>query len=313
MRVTLIFNPVAGTRDLTSRLAAIHSACRDLEVDYELLMLGPGRHADWAVERVLRNPPDRVWVYGGDGSVNAVSSALLNTGIPLAVLPGGTANVIARVAGVPLRTTEAVRFAALEQPRPFDALRVNGRISLLTFGVGYDSEVMATADAQLKRRFGLLAYIYGALVQLGSTETTTFEVAVDDRPAQRIAGHCLLLANIGKLFGEFDLFPDSRPDDARVDVAVLTLGDLRDFLTLSGHVLQGTMELHPGISYFSGARVEARLSRALRSEVDGDVAGLTDHITAEVLPGALRLVRTDVPRRGFLLPTWPGLNPGRVG
>lgn len=304
MRVTLIFNPIAGSRDTTSRLAAIHSACRDLSVDYELLMLAPERPASWAAERVLRDPPERVWVSGGDGTVRAVGAALLNSGIPIALLPGGTANAIARSTGVPLRTAEAVRFATLEQPRPFDAVRVNGRISLLTAGVGYDSAVMATADAELKRRFGLLAYIYAALAQIGSTQTTEFEVEVDRQPAERIAGHCLLLANIGKLFGEFDLFPDARPDDARVDVAVLTLGDLNDLLTLSGHVLQGTMERHPGIRFLSGARVRVRLDRPLRSEVDGDVTGLTDHLEAEVLPGALRIVRLETQRRGFQLPAW---------
>ncbi len=304
MRVTLIFNPSAGSRDTTSRLSAIHAACRDLGVDYELLMLAPERPAAWAAERVLADPPERVWVSGGDGTVREVGAALLHSNIPLAVLPGGTANAIARSTGVPSRTADAVRFAALEEPRPFDAVRVNGRISLLTAGVGYDSAVMATADAELKRRFGLLAYIYAALTQLGSTQTTEFEVEVDRRPAERIAGHCLLVANIGKLFGEFDLFPDSRPDDARMDIAVLTLADLNDFLALSGHVLQGTMEQHPGSRFLSGARVRVRLDRPLRSEVDGDVTGLTDHLEAEVLPGALRVVRLSEQRRGFLLPAW---------
>ncbi len=312
MRVTLIFNPGAGARDTTSRLSAIHSACRELGVDYELLTLSAERPAVWAAERVLRDPPERVWVSGGDGTVTAVGSALLSSGIPIAVLPGGTANALARATGVPSRPADAVRFAVFTEARPFDAVRVNGRISLLTAGVGYDSAVMATADAELKRRFGLLAYIYAALKHLGSTEATEFEVEVDRRPAERIAGHCLLLANIGKLFGEFDLFPDSRPDDARVDVAVLTLADLNDLLTLSGHVLQGTIHRHPGTRFLSGARVRVRLDRPLRSEVDGDVTGLTDHLEAEVLPGALRLVRTETQRRGFQLPTWP-LAPPRAG
>ena len=94
---------------------------------------------------------------------------------------------------------DAVRFAAQEKPRPFDAVRVNGRISLLTAGVGYDTAVVTTTDADLKRRFGVLAYLYSALKQLGSTEATNFTIQIDDSPPERIEGHCLLLANIGKL------------------------------------------------------------------------------------------------------------------
>lgn len=304
MRVTLIFNPVSGAKDTSSKLATIHSACRDLGVDYELLMIGPEHTAAWAAVRVRSDPPDRVWVFGGDGTLTAVGSAMLQSGIPLAILPGGTANAIARSVGVPVRLSEAVRFAALETPRPFDAVRVNGRISLLTAGAGYDSAVMATADGELKRRFGILAYIYAALKQLGSTEETTFEVAADGRPAELCAGHCLLLANIGKLFGEFDLFPDARPDDARMEVAVLTLGDLTDLLSISGHVLQGIPEHHPGMRFLSGTRVDVHFGRPLRTEVDGDVAGVTDHFSAEVLPGALDLVRSENARRGLKLPLW---------
>jgi diacylglycerol kinase family enzyme len=273
-------------------------------VDYELLVLSPERPTAWAVERVLRNPPDRVWVCGGDGTLTAVGSALLGSGLPLAILPGGTANAIARSVGVPARLSEAVKFAAEEVPRPFDAVRVNGRISLLTAGAGYDSAVIATAEGELKRRFGILAYIYAALKQLGSSEATVFEIEIDGAPAEHCAGHCLLLANIGKLFGEFDLLPEARPDDARMDVAVLTLGDLADLLSLSGHVLQGTQKDHPGIRFLAGTRVEVRFGRPLRTEVDGDVAGVTDRFSAEVLPGALALVRSETGRRGLKLPLW---------
>jgi diacylglycerol kinase family enzyme len=304
VHVTLIFNPISGVQDTQNRLSAIHAGCRELGVDYELLILSPERPIGWAVERVLRRPPERVWVYGGDGTVTAVGSALLDSGIPLAILPGGTANAIARSVGVPARLPEAVKFAAEETPRPFDAVRVNGRISLLTAGAGYDSAVIATAEGELKRRFGILAYIYAALKQLGSSEATVFEIEIDGAPPEHFAGHCLLLANIGKIFGEFDLLPEARPDDARMDVAVLTLGDLADLLSLSGHVLQGTQKDNPGIRFLTGTKVEVRFGRPLRTEVDGDVAGITDHFSAEVLAGALALVRNETGRRGLKLPLW---------
>jgi len=310
VRVTIIVNPVSGGRDTAARLAAIHGACRDLGLDYELLLLGPERPARWATERVLRDPPDRVWVCGGDGTVNAVGAGLMHTGIPIAILPGGTANAIARSTGVPTRFPDAVRFAAEGLPRPFDAVRVNGRISLLTAGAGYDSAVIATADAELKRHFGILAYIYAGLKQLGATAETVFELVIDGATTERVAGHCLLLANIGKLFGEFDLFPDARPDDARIDIAVLTLGDLNDLLSLSGLVLQGKAESHPHSRFFSGARVVARFGKPLHTEVDGDVAGVTDRLEAEVVPGALLLVRSEAPRRSLKLPGWTMPGPG---
>jgi diacylglycerol kinase family enzyme len=306
MRITLIFNPVHGGRDTSSKLSAIHTACRELNLDYELLILGPKRSAGWAADRVRRDPPDRVWVCGGDGTVTAVGAALMHSGIPMAILPGGTANAIARSVGVPYRIPDAVRFAAQEVPRPFDAVTVNGRISLLTAGAGYDSAVMGTADAELKRKLGVLAYVYAGLKQLGATGETVFELELDGAKSQRVSGNCLLLANIGKLFGEFDLFPDARPDDGRVDIAVLTLGDLNDLISLSGHVLQGKVVAHPRSRFFSAARVTARFGKPLPTEVDGDVAGVVGEMQAEVIPGALMMVRSDSPKRGWQLPPWAG-------
>ncbi len=302
MRITLVYNPIRGGRDTPTKLAAIHSACRDLGMDYELLVLGQARTAGWAANRLREDPPDRVLVCGGDGTVAAVGGALMHSGIPVAILPGGTANAIARAVGVPYRLPEAVRFAVQETPRPFDAVRVNGRISLLTAGAGYDSAVMATADDELKRRLGILAYVYAGLKQLGSTEETSFELEIDGRSRERVTGNCLLLANIGKLFGEFDLFPEARPDDGRVDIAVLNLGDLNDFLSLSGHVLQGKPETHPRSRFFSGAKVRARFAKPLPTEVDGDVAGEAGEMEAEVVPGALMLVRSETPLKKSWLP-----------
>jgi diacylglycerol kinase family enzyme len=304
MRITLIFNPIHGGRDITTKLAAIHSACGELGLDYELLFLGPKRPAEWAAERVQRDPPDRVWICGGDGTVTAVGAALMHTGIPIAILPGGTANAIARSVGVPYRLADAVRFAIQEVPRPFDAVKVNGRISLLTAGAGYDSAVMGTADTELKRKLGVLAYVYAGLKQLGATGETAFDLELDGAESQRVTGNCLLMANIGKLFGEFDLFPDAKPDDGRVDIAVLTLGDLNDLLSLSGHVLQGKVEAHPRSRFFSAARVKARFDKPLPTEVDGDLTGVTGEMEAEVVPGALLLVRSDTPKKGWQLPGW---------
>lgn len=282
-------------------------------MDYELLVLDAERPVSWATERVRRDPPDRVWVCGGDGTVAAVGAALMHTDIPIAILPGGTANAIARAVGVPYRLADAVRFAAQERPRPFDAVRVNGRISLLTAGAGYDSAVMATADAELKRRIGILAYVYAGLKEVGAGETD-FELEIDGAPSERVTGNCLLLANIGKLFGEFDLLPDARPDDGRVDIAVLNLSDLTALLSLSGHVLQRKVESHPRSRFFRGARVVARFAKPLPTEVDGDVAGVTDRMEADVVAGALLVVRSESPRKSWL-PPWvaPGSRGGSGG
>lgn len=305
MRIILVINPRSGKGDTTSKMESIHRACREAGHGYEVLTIGPDRSVEHATREILRERPDRVLICGGDGTVTAVGTALLHTGIPLGVLPCGTANAIARAIGVPARLTEATRYVLEESPRPFDAVRINDRISLLTSGAGYDSDIVATADGQLKKKIGPLAYIWAFFAKLGSLQATRFEITIDDRDTVTVEGHCLLLANIGRLFGEFDLFLDSRPDDGLVNVAVLRLEDIQELVSVAGRTLTG---IEPGSmqsAFFAGRNVTVRLSQRLRTQIDGDVGGETDSIRAEVLPGALQVVRRDEPRRPlFQVPGW---------
>ncbi len=305
MRVAVVFNPHSGKQDTRNKLAAIHAACREAGTGYQVLTAGGDGTLDAIRKRLLEVRPDRVLVCGGDGTVTAVGNALLHSEIALGILPGGTANAIARAIGVPGRIGEAVTFALREQPRPFDALRINDRTSLLISGAGYDSDVIASADPELKRRIGLLAYVWSGLLQLGALNETNFEVVVDDLPPQRVKGNCLLIANIGKLFGEFDLFRDTRPDDGEVHVAVLTLGDLAEFLSLSGRALAGIDNPSHQSAFFSGKEVKVTFSRSLRTQIDGDVGGITEQMNAKVLPGALSVVRSAEGKKPLLqMPQW---------
>jgi diacylglycerol kinase family enzyme len=307
VHVTLIINPHSGRGDCNAKLAAVHTACRSLGVSYQVLTFNDAAGLDSAMQRVRDEHPDRVLVCGGDGTVTAVGTALLHTGIPIGHLPGGTSNSIARTVGVPTRLHEATLFLLQEEPRPFDAVRINERISLLTAGAGFDSDLIATADGELKRRFGVLAYVWAALQNLGQLTATTFEVTLDGGQPARIEGHCLLFANIGRLFGEFDLFLDSRPDDGQVDVAVLTLGHIAEILSLSGRGLMGIKPPEERSAFFAGRSVEVSFSRPLRTQIDGDTGGEMTSMKAEVLPGALQMIRSNEARGPLIqIPHWLG-------
>lgn len=110
---------------------------------------------------------DRVVVGGGDGTLNAALPGLLDAGLPLGILPLGTANDLARTLGIPTGLEAAAEVIAAGRTRRIDVGEVNGRpfFNVASVGFGVDLTRALTRDA--KRRWGKVGYAVAALRALG--------------------------------------------------------------------------------------------------------------------------------------------------
>lgn len=168
-RALLIWNPVAttttpGVRDVIAR--ALSS-----ELHVELAETTQRGHAtDLAAEAASGTSFDLVCVLGGDGTINEAVNGLAGTGVPIATIPGGGTNVLARTLGYPKDPVEATAalLARLRdgfQPRTVNLGRVNGRAFAFCAGVGFDAEIVRRVDAnpRAKRRYGESFFISSGL------------------------------------------------------------------------------------------------------------------------------------------------------
>ena len=119
-----------------------------------------------ALPNLIRGVADqvgRVVIGGGDGTLNAAAPGLLAAGLPLGIIPLGTANDLARTLGLPLDPEEAARVVATGRTRRIDLGEVNGRpfFNVASIGFGVDLARALTRDS--KRRFGPLGYAIAAL------------------------------------------------------------------------------------------------------------------------------------------------------
>ena len=105
---------------------------------------------------------DIVVAAGGDGTINAVANGLAQAGrdVPLAILPFGTANVLAREIGLPGDPERLATLIAAGQARPVWPGRIGGRLFLTCASAGFDAEIVAAVRPELKRRFGRLAFAW---------------------------------------------------------------------------------------------------------------------------------------------------------
>jgi diacylglycerol kinase family enzyme len=236
---------------------------------------------------------EMVAVCGGDGTVTACAGALAGTGIPMALLPTGTGNLLVRNLGLPLNVPAALDRAFSGDRRTIDLLEADGKRFTVMAGLGFDAALIRHTGEQAKKRHGWAAYVAGGLRALRSTPRAWYELRVDSAPRRRIRALGVLVGNVGELQGGMALLPDADPSDGLVDVIVLAPRGWLDVLLLAWRIVRRRPDDGPQALIAQGRRVEIRADRAVPLEFDGDFAGEQQTLTVTVLPGAVTICGAD--------------------
>jgi diacylglycerol kinase family enzyme len=219
-----------------------------------------------------------------------VATGLLGTKVPLGILPGGTANVLARDLGIPLALADAAALlVGKHRLRPLDVGVAGDRHFVLRLAVGWEAEMDLAADRDAKDRMGILAYPVAAIDALRSLPVVRYVLDIDGERYEAEGVNCVV-ANSGS-FGVagLALAPDIDVSDGHLDVAVLQAADLASLLTVAKDVVAGQVPDRSKLKRWTGRSVRVTAEPAQRVVVDGEPAGDTP-VEAGVLAGALRVV-----------------------
>jgi YegS/Rv2252/BmrU family lipid kinase len=230
---------------------------------------------------------DLVIACGGDGTVTACAEAMAGTGVPLAVVPLGTGNLLARNLGVPMGLEDALEVALGGRQQPIDAGRVNGSLFVVMAGLGLDARMLDDTSEPLKKRLGWLAYVLTAVRHLGDRPMRV-TVRADGGRRRRFWASALVVGNVGWLQGGVPLLPDAQPDDGVLDAVVLIAGGLAGWLAVAADILLRRRD-HGGTHRIRFSELQVTLGTTQPWELDGEVAGTTRQLTVVAQPGALLL------------------------
>ena len=230
---------------------------------------------------------DLVLACGGDGTVTACAEGVTGTGVPLAIIPMGTGNLLARNVGLPTGLDEALAVALGGVQQPIDAGRVNGTLFVVMAGLGLDARMLNDASEPLKKRLGWLAYAISAARHLGDRPMRV-TVSADGGRRRRMRASALIVGNVGWLRGGLPLLPDARPDDGMLDAVVLIAGGLAGWLAVAADILL-RRPARGGIYRVQFTELQVTLDQEQPWELDGEVMGSTRQLTVVAQPGALLL------------------------
>ncbi|MFF2788955.1 diacylglycerol kinase family protein [Streptomyces sp. NPDC058049] len=265
---------------------------------------------------------DLVVVCGGDGTVRACADVVAGTGTPLALVPCGTGNLLARNLDLPSDPLAALETALGGGVFPIDVGRVWGdglpstRFTVMT-GAGFDAATVRDTSPALKARLGWAAYVLSAVRHLGDPGMR-LSVRVDGGRARRRRARMVVVGNVGALQGGLELLPRARPDSGRLEVVLFDPRGAEGWLAAAGHLASrlvrtrahapdalphgpagGRTVAGGALEYISARRIEIRFAGAQAREVDGDTMTEGSRLFAEVEPGTLRI----------FLPGAPGTTP----
>jgi diacylglycerol kinase (ATP) len=245
------------------------------------------------VRQLLDDGVERLLVWGGDGTVRRSIDTLVaeNAKVELAILPAGTANLLAKALQVPIDLHGALDVALHGIARPIDIGVVNGEAFAVMAGTGFDALMIRDADGG-KARLGKLAYVRAGARNLGhSGAEVKITIEGDDWFEGRAA--CVLVGNIGRILGGIEVFPDARCDDGRLDVGVLTAQRRTDWLRVGARAVLGRIDSSPLVRITQATQATIRLDRTLPWQLDGGDQPRAKKFEVSVLPG----------RQSILVPT----------
>lgn len=288
----LIFNPVAGQGNPDNELALIR---RILEPQVQLKVIftesdfNPAEKA----EAAIAEGADLIIASGGDGTVSAVASMVMQTDIPLGVIPRGTANAFAVALGIPINIRDACETILAGNTQVIDVARCNGKTAILLAGIGFEAEFVEKASREMKNRFGPLAYILAGVQQFG--EAKNFEATIEiDEKVSEVTTSAITIANaapptsvLAQGFGHV-LYDDGLLD-VTIAAAESRLQSFNMLTSLFASALVNAPTNRDDILRLRASHIKVTTEPPQKVVLDGEIIGTTP-VEIECLPAALTVL-----------------------
>lgn len=308
----VVYNPTKASLERLRTAVAEHE--RRMEWNptrwYETASDDAGRAA---ARQAAAGGPAVVIVAGGDGTVRAVAEVLRDTGIPVALVPSGTGNLLARDLGTPLNDIPAsvsAAFTGIDRMVDVGVAEIEdekgirrAHVFMVMAGIGLDAQMAQDTSAIAKKHLGWFAYVTPIARSIVANRLFHLTYRIDDGRSRSTRAHTVIVGNCGTLTGNMLLLPAAVIDDGLLDVVIMRPAGLFGWaqigtrLTLQSAArrsrstrrwLSRSPDLH-ALGYDQGRQFEVRFETPHAVELDGDPFGHVVRARISVIPGALHV------------------------
>ncbi|MFH1499559.1 MAG: diacylglycerol kinase family protein [Verrucomicrobiota bacterium] len=288
MKIRFIFNPRSGHNarnpyllERTRLFIAEH------RLDADVVLTSHPRHATELARRAVDEGCDRVVAIGGDGTLNEVAAALVNTPAALGLIPCGSGNGLGRHLGIPGPGKGAYRTLLTGRVRQIDTGTAAGIPFFNAMGVGFDAEI-STRFNHLHRR-GLGAYIRTGFKAWNDYRPEHYRIQ-NGTSSVETAAFIATVANSDQYGNDCFIAPGASVDDGQLDLTLLTKVNLLTALPLAARLFAGKIGGGAGVIRLRGDHFTITRERPGPLHTDGEVHETGATIDVRVLPRSLNIV-----------------------
>lgn len=289
LRFLFVVNAGSGSTGKADWDKTIRDYFADLPHSAEILnFTGKPAEAEALRTQIAQSRPDRLVAVGGDGTVKMVAELALADNLPLAILPAGSANGMAKELDLPLDPTKALDIAVQGVEKAVDVLYFNGDdLCLHLSDIGINAQLVR--HAQRRNWHGLIGYARAAFWSLLHRRQLRVRIHTDAGDVERTA-MMVVLAN-ARVYGTgAAINPDGDVSDGKFEVVVLRRLVGRELLKMFWRFSPFDSR---AVEIFSTTSVSLDIRRPVAFQVDGEYRGRVQHVEAEIRPGALRVLVPD--------------------
>lgn len=239
----------------------------------------------------LREQADAIVLCGGDGTIASGAMAVMESGLPLGIIPMGTANDLARTLGIPLDLEKAADLVISGRTRAIDVGSVNGHAFFNVASIGLSSQLASALDAGLKRRWGRVGYAIAALKV--ASRARPFEAIITEKgDAIAVTTYQIAVGN-GRHYGGGNVVEETAAiDDGRLDLYSLEMGSVWKLALMLRSFRLGRHGLWSEVRTARCDNFEVTTRRPMPVNTDGEIVTSTP-ARFEVHPNAIRVFVPD--------------------
>lgn len=286
--IHVVINPAAGQPQPI--LNQINDVCHPAGVEWSVSITQKSGDATRFARGAIADGAEVIGAYGGDGTVMEVAQAVKGGDVPLAILPGGTANLMSKELGIPQDLTEAAKIMIDRNSvvRNIDMGQAGDKEFMLRVSLGFGAEKVKIADRQMKDKWGILAYSVAGLKALDKVPVANYHITIDGA-VYDFPGKSCLIDNAGNL-GVEDATASKWIDvsDGLLDVLLVRDVSLSSLDAIADSILHLERKSE-GFRHWQGREISITCDLVQPVVGDGEVWGETP-VSVKVLPGVLPIL-----------------------
>ena len=244
-------------------------------------------HATELARDAVAREFDIVVASGGDGTINEVACAMVNTGIPMGILPAGSGNGLARCLGISMSYALALRTIIRGKTKLMDVASVNDKLFTSIAGIGFDAFVAKKfADKAIR---GMLSYMQIILQEFRHYKPVRYNLTIDGKNIEKLA-LMIVFANSDQFGFNTRIAPDAKVDDGLLDVCVLRKMPVSKLLSVGYHSLRGTLAETGFIEYYKGKEISINNIDDPLMNIDGEPKIVNSPLNISIKPLSLCVI-----------------------